>query len=102
MFQLVLVAAALTAGPSGATSGDAVVRLHVRPMAAPRPALKYQLLPDLGELTPGNAAQEYLKCFMEQRPFFYGKEGVARRNGSARCRPSSCGSSRSPSTAATR
>jgi hypothetical protein len=80
MFQLVLVAAALTAGPSGATSGDAVVRLHVRPMAAPRPALKYQLLPDLGELTPGNAAQEYLKCFMEQRPFFYGKEGVARRN----------------------
>jgi hypothetical protein len=59
MFPLVLVAAALTAGPSGATSGDAVVRLHVRPMAAPRPALKYQLLPDLGELTPGNSAQEY-------------------------------------------
>ncbi len=80
MFPLVLVAAALTAGPSGATSGDAVVRLHVRPMPAPRPALKYQLLPDLGELTPGNSAQEYLKTFMEQRPFFYGKEGVSRRN----------------------
>ena len=80
MFALVLVAAALAAGPSGATSGDAVVRLYVRPMAAPRPALKYQLLPELGELNPGNSAQEYLKCFMEQRPFFYSKEGVARRN----------------------
>ena len=44
MFQLVLVAAALIAGPSGAMSGDAVVRLHIRPMAAPRPALTYQPL----------------------------------------------------------
>jgi hypothetical protein len=80
MFALVLFASALAAGPSGETSGDAVIRLYVRPMAAPRPALKYQLLPDLGELTPGNSAQEYLKSFMEQRAFFYGKEGVSRRN----------------------
>ena len=51
MFPLVLVAAALAAGPAGATSGDAAVRLHVRPMPSTRPALKYQLLPDLGELS---------------------------------------------------
>jgi hypothetical protein len=80
MFALVLFASALAAGPPGETSNDAMVRLYVRPMAAPTPALKYQLLPDLGELTPGNSAQEYLKSFMEQRLFFYGKEGVSRRN----------------------
>jgi hypothetical protein len=79
MSYLMLIAAALAAGPSGATSVGAPVRLYVRPMPAPKPALKYQLLPELGELNPGNAAQDYLKCFMEQRPFFYGKEGVARR-----------------------
>lgn len=80
MTHLLLIAAALAAGPPGTTSGDGAVHLFVRPMAAPRPALRYQLLPELGELNPGNAAQDYLKCFMEQRPLFYGKEGVARRN----------------------
>ena len=49
MFALVLFASALAAGPPGETSNDAVVRLYVRPMAAPTPALKYQLLPDLGD-----------------------------------------------------
>ncbi|HEV3118484.1 MAG TPA: hypothetical protein VGY58_15650, partial [Gemmataceae bacterium] len=48
-------------------------------MAAPKPALKYQLLPELRELNPGNAAHNYLKCFMEQRRFFYSKEAVADR-----------------------
>ncbi len=79
MTHLLLIAAALAAGPSAAGREEAAVRLHVRPMAAPRPAMKYQLRPELGELNPGNPAQEYLKCFMEQRPFFYGKEGVAQR-----------------------
>jgi hypothetical protein len=79
MTHLILIVAALAAGPSASGREEATVRLHVRPMAAPRPAMKYQLLPELGELNPGNPAQEYLKCFMEQRPFFYGKEGVAQR-----------------------
>jgi hypothetical protein len=48
-------------------------------MAAPKPALKYQLLPELHELNAGNAAHNYLKCFMEQRKFFYSKEAVADR-----------------------
>jgi hypothetical protein len=48
-------------------------------MPAPKPALKYQLLPEPGELNPGNAAQNYLKCFMEQRRFFYSKEATADR-----------------------
>jgi hypothetical protein len=48
-------------------------------MPAPKPALKYQLLPELTELNPGNAAHNYLKCFCEQRFFFYGKEAPAER-----------------------
>src|SRR5262245_50547118 len=62
-----------------AESSCEVVRLTVRPMRAPRPALKYQLLPELWEVNPGNAAHNYLKCFMEQRNFFYSKEAVADR-----------------------
>jgi hypothetical protein len=56
-----------------------VVRLSVQPMAAPKPALKYQLLPEVHELKPGNPAQNYLKCFAEQRNFFFSKEATADR-----------------------
>ncbi len=37
------------------------VRLNVRPAAAPRPALKYQLLPNIRDRRPGNAAVHYCK-----------------------------------------
>jgi hypothetical protein len=70
---------ALIAIAPSSRAEEAVVRLAVRPMRAPQPALKYQLLPELGELNPGNAAQNYMKCFMEQRIFFYSKEGAAER-----------------------
>lgn len=59
--------------------GETAVRLTVPPMPAAKPALKYLLLPEVGELTPGNAAQWYLRCFAEQRNFFYGKEATAER-----------------------
>ena len=39
-----------------------VIRLKVRPAAAPVPALKYQLLPDARKLQPGNAAVSYLRA----------------------------------------
>jgi hypothetical protein len=48
-------------------------------MPAPKPALKYQLLPEVRELNPGNPAQNYLKCFAEQRYFFYSKEAASER-----------------------
>lgn len=51
-----------------------VVRMTVQPKAAPKPALKYQLLPELREMNPGNPIQGYLKCFMEQRHFFNDKK----------------------------
>jgi hypothetical protein len=79
MIQLGWIALILAAGPSSPSAGDAVVHLHVRPMPAPKPAMKYQLLPELGEVTPGNAAQDYLRCFAEQRIFFYSKKAVEDR-----------------------
>ncbi|HEV3146048.1 MAG TPA: hypothetical protein VGZ47_19330 [Gemmataceae bacterium] len=60
--------------PAGAT-----VHLIVQPMAAPKPALRYQLLPQVSELSPGNPYQGYIKCFMEQRNFYFSKAGVALR-----------------------
>jgi hypothetical protein len=74
--QLPIVLAALA---PGLRANEITTRLIVRPMATPKPALKYQLLPELRELHAGNAAHEYLKCFMEQRRFFYSKEAVADR-----------------------
>jgi hypothetical protein len=53
--------------------------LNVEPAAAPVPALKYQLLPELAELNPGNAVPEYLKSFGEQNHFFFNKEQVEER-----------------------
>src|SRR5258708_6082387 len=39
------------------------IRLRVNPAAAPIPALKYKLLPELEDKTPGNAALLYLRAF---------------------------------------
>ncbi|MFO0877856.1 MAG: hypothetical protein U0840_10920 [Gemmataceae bacterium] len=58
---------------------ETVVRLKVTPRAVPRPSLKYQLLPEVAELNPGNVIQGFLKCFMEQNHFFYNKEVVEAR-----------------------
>jgi hypothetical protein len=66
--------------PLVAFAGENPVRLDVRPMAAPKPALKYQLLPEVRELTPGNPVQWYVRCFQERRNFFFAKESVAQRN----------------------
>jgi hypothetical protein len=77
----VLVAAMALAGlPLLSRSEQPTIHFTVRPMAAPKPALKYQLLPELRELNSGNAAHNYLKCFMEQQKFFYSKEAVADRS----------------------
>src|SRR5579871_252847 len=57
-------------------SAGVVIRLTVAPAAAPRPALRYQLLPELREMHAGNPIQGYLKCFMEQEWFFTSKEAV--------------------------
>ena len=50
------------------------VRLTVYPVAQPRPALKYQLLPEFMERTPGNAAVHYGKVTAEESAFFGSRE----------------------------
>jgi hypothetical protein len=79
MIRAFLAAALLAALPLGCCAGEAVVQLKVQAAAAPKPALKYQLLPEVSEMNPGNPVQWYLRCFGEQRIFFYGKESVADR-----------------------
>jgi hypothetical protein len=53
--------------------------MTVQPRSAPKPALKYQLLPELREITPGNPIHEYTRCFAEQYNFWRSKESVANR-----------------------
>src|SRR5262249_53546355 len=79
MTRVLLAAVALAALTCSSRAGETVVRLSVRPMAAPKPALKYQLLPEVRELNPGNPAQWYVRCFQEQRNFFFSKEATAER-----------------------
>ena len=61
------------------SNAETLIRLSVQPMAAPKPALRYLLLPELREMNPGNPIQNYLKCFMEQQKFFFDKEAFERR-----------------------
>jgi hypothetical protein len=65
-------ALALCALPSWAdqsiSSTETVIRLTVYPMAAPKPALRYLLLPELRELNPGNPIPNYLKCNIDPNP----------------------------------
>lgn len=69
----------LAALPLAGRSGETVVKLTVAPMSAPKPALKYLLLPEVREMKPGNPAQYYLRCFMEQRNFFFTKYSTDQR-----------------------
>lgn len=48
------------------TPTEMVIRLTVEPMPAPKPALRYLLLPDLKEMTPGNPIPAYLRCLLDQ------------------------------------
>ena len=68
-----LLASLLSLAAQGQTAKDGGVvppidterfttRLTVSPMAAPRPAMRYELLPPLRERTPGNAAVGYLRA----------------------------------------
>jgi hypothetical protein len=49
-----------------AEEDDPTVHIVLHPAAAPRPALKYQLLPPLIDRRPGNAVVQYLKLPHEQ------------------------------------
>jgi hypothetical protein len=46
------------------------IQLVVQPAAAPSPALKYRLLPELRDTTPGNAVQFYYRAFSPEWQFY--------------------------------
>jgi hypothetical protein len=48
------------------TSSELLIRLTVQPMPAPKPALRYLLLPELKEMIPGNPIANYLRCLLDQ------------------------------------
>jgi hypothetical protein len=48
------------------TTTELLIRLTVRPMAEPKPALRHVLLPELKEMTPGNPIPNYLKAILDQ------------------------------------
>jgi len=50
---------AKTARPRGASTQPRLIEMKVRPAAAPRMALKWRLLPEMLDQTPGNAALLY-------------------------------------------
>jgi hypothetical protein len=62
-----------------ATNSEMVIRLKVRATAAPKPALRYRLLPELREMNPGNPIQHYLKCMMEHKRFFFSEGAFQHR-----------------------
>jgi hypothetical protein len=61
--------------PCQAQPTETVIRLSVQPMPAPKPALRYLLLPDLKEMTPGNPIPNYLRCLLDD-DFSSGREVV--------------------------
>lgn len=62
-----------------ASKPETLIRLNVTPMAAPEPALKYLLLPELREMKPGNPIQAYMKCLLEQYRFVFDEQEFDRR-----------------------
>jgi hypothetical protein len=61
------------------TTSEMVIRLNVRPMPAPKPALRYRLLPELKEMSEGNPIQSYMQCMLEQKQFFFDLEAFQKR-----------------------
>ncbi len=55
------------------------VKMSITPKKVTPVSLRYSLLPDAKDLTPGNAVQHYLKCFSEQNNFYFKKEVVEER-----------------------
>jgi hypothetical protein len=84
LFALVTFTAAWSAAiaqPPAAPPKDVpwVVSLSITPMAVPKPALKYLLLPDARDLNPGNQIPAFYKCFMEQSDLYRNKEAIEKR-----------------------
>ena len=65
--------------PASQPRPETLIRLSVSPAAAPKPALRYLLLPELKEMNPGNPIQNYFKCSMHHHQFFFDRAAFERR-----------------------
>jgi hypothetical protein len=79
VFIALVVCALPCRADAPAAKSETRIELKVAPARAPQPILRYMLLPELRELSPGNPIHSYMKCAMEQQSFFFDKEGYARR-----------------------
>ena len=77
-FAVVVLAHSCLAEQTTATS-EMLIRLNLQAAPAPKPALRYRLLPELKEMNPGNPIQNYMKCMMEQKKFFFDEEAFQNR-----------------------
>ena len=75
-FAMILVFARPCLARQTTATSELLIRLDVRSAPAPRPALRYRLLPDLTEMSPGNPIQAYMKCMMEQKKFYFDEEAI--------------------------
>src|SRR4051812_42017063 len=70
VIESLVAAVALAVAPPPAPRADVVpetlIKLTVDPTPAPKPALRYLLLPELREQTQGNPIPNYLKCILDQ------------------------------------
>lgn len=53
---------------------ESIIQFNCSPAPFPKPALKYQLLPELKDMKAGNPILGYLRCFAEGNNFFFSKE----------------------------
>jgi hypothetical protein len=87
--SLITIAVGFTVAVSGCASScraqqskplpETLIRLSVAPAREPQPALKYLLLPELKEMSPGNPVQGYLKCYLGQYRFAFDEQSFERR-----------------------
>jgi hypothetical protein len=78
-FAMLTVCAVPARADQTTSTPETLIRLTLSPAPAPKPALRYLLLPELLEMNPGNPIQNYFKCFMEHQKFFFDKDAFDRR-----------------------
>jgi len=85
---LVLSSPLPPAATGSASPAEMLIKLTVDPMPAPKPALRYLLLPDLSEMSQGNPIPNYLKALLDQdfsQPGdFFGKAALKQVDRAAR------------------
>jgi hypothetical protein len=67
-FAAVVVCTLPALADQAVTPNETLVRLSVQPAAEPKPALRYLLLPELREMSPGNPIPTYLRCLLDLNP----------------------------------